>query len=213
VDIWPGHWQPLGTTVDDGGTNFALFSANATAVDLCLFDDKGTETRVPLHESTFQVWHGYVPGVEAGTRYGYRVDGEFDPTNGARFNASKLLADPYARAFDGAFELDDAVFDNNPRDSAALVPKSVVVHDQFDWGEDRSPAVAWPDTRHLCRAGAPSSYRLPDTARSHHHRAPARAPLCQRAGTTSPRIVELLGLQHARLLRTTRWLFVVRHSW
>jgi isoamylase len=146
VDIWPGHWQPLGTTVDDGGTNFALFSANATAVDLCLFDDKGTETRVPLHESTFQVWHGYVPGVGAGTRYGYRVDGEFDPTNGARFNASKLLADPYARAFDGAFELDDAVFENNSRDSAALVPKSVVVHDQFDWGEDRSPAVAWPDT-------------------------------------------------------------------
>ena len=146
MDIWPGHWQPLGTTVDDGGTNFALFSANATAVDLCLFDDKGTETRVPLHESTLQVWHGYVHGIGAGTRYGYRVDGEFDPTNGARFNASKLLADPYARAFDGAFELDDAVFENNSRDSAALVPKSVVEHDQFDWGEDRSPAVAWPDT-------------------------------------------------------------------
>ncbi len=146
MDIWPGHWQPLGTTVDDGGTNFALFSAHATAVDLCLFDDKGTETRVPLHESTFRVWHGYVPGVGAGTRYGYRVDGEFDPTNGARFKASKLLADPYARAFDGAFELDDAVFENDPRDSASLVPKSVVVHDPFDWGEDRLPAVTWPDT-------------------------------------------------------------------
>ena len=146
VDIWPGHWQPLGATVDDGGTNFALFSANATAVDLCLFDDNGIETRVPLRESTFRIWHGYVPGIGAGARYGYRVDGNFDPPNGAHFNASKLLADPYARAFDGAFEADDAVFENDPRDSAALVPKSVVVHDGFDWADDRSPAVSWPDT-------------------------------------------------------------------
>ncbi len=138
MDIWPGHWQPLGATVDDGGTNFALFSANATAVELCLFDDQGIETRVPLRESTFHVWHGYVPGVGAGTRYGYRVDGEFDPANGAHFNASKLLADPYARAFDGAFELDDAVFEKDPHDSAAFVPKSVVVHDEFDWGRRSS---------------------------------------------------------------------------
>jgi isoamylase len=146
VDIWPGHWQPLGATVDDGGTNFALFSANATAVDLCVFDDNGTQTRVPLRESTFHVWHGYLPGVGAGTRYGYRVDGTFDPSNGLHFNDNKLLADPYARAFDGAFVLDDAVFENNPRDSAAFVPRSVVVHDDFDWGKDRSPAVAWTDT-------------------------------------------------------------------
>jgi isoamylase len=146
VDIWPGHWQPLGATVDDGGTNFALFSANATGVELCVFDDSGTETRVPLRESTFHVWHGYLPGVGAGTRYGYRVDGEFNPSNGAHFNANKLLIDPYARALDGAFELDDAVFESDPRDSAAFVPKSVVVHDDFDWGKDRPPAVAWTDT-------------------------------------------------------------------
>jgi isoamylase len=146
VDIWPGHWQPLGATVDAGGTNFALFSANATAVDLCLFDDSGTETRLPLRQSTFHVWHGYVPGVGAGTRYGYRVDGEFNPSAGAHFNTSKLLSDPYARALDGAFELDDAVFEKDPRDSAAFVPKSVVVHDDFHWGKDRAPAVAWPDT-------------------------------------------------------------------
>jgi isoamylase len=146
VDIWPGHWQPLGATVDDGGTNFALFSANATAVDLCVFDDNGTQTRLPLQESTFHVWHGYLPGVGAGTRYGYRVYGEFDPNSGAHFKDEKLLADPYARAFDGAFELDDAVFEKDPRDSAAFVPRSVVVHDDFDWGKDRSPAVAWPDT-------------------------------------------------------------------
>ncbi|HEY5456357.1 MAG TPA: glycogen debranching protein GlgX [Acidothermaceae bacterium] len=146
MDIWPGHWQPLGATVDDGGTNFALFSANATAVDLCVFDDNGTETRVPLRESTFHVWHCYLPGVGAGTRYGYRVDGEFNPSNGAHFNHSKLLADPYARALDGVFQLDDAVFENNSRDSAAFVPKSVVVDDEFEWDDDRAPAIAWPDT-------------------------------------------------------------------
>ena len=146
MEIWPGHWQPLGATVDDGGTNFALFSANATAVDLCVFDDNGTETRVPLRESTFHVWHGYLPGVGAGTRYGYRVDGEFNPGSGAHFNINKLLADPYARAFDGAFQLNAAVFENDPHDSAAFVPKSVVVHDEFDWGNDRPPAFAWPDT-------------------------------------------------------------------
>jgi isoamylase len=146
VDIWPGHWQPLGATVDDGGTNFALFSANATAVDLCLFDDNGVESRVTLHESTYHVWHGYVPGVGAGTRYGYRVEGEFNPGAGLHFNATKLLVDPYARALDGAFELDDAVFEKNTSDSASFVPKSVVVHDEFDWGKDRLPAVAWPDT-------------------------------------------------------------------
>ena len=146
MESWPGDWRPLGATVDDGGTNFALFSANATAVDLCLFDDIGTETRVPLHGPTFHVWHGYVPGVGAGIRYGFRVDGAFNPADGVRFNKQKLLADPYARAFDGAFELDDAVFGTNPRDSAAFVPKSVVVHDEFDWGADRLPAVAWPDT-------------------------------------------------------------------
>ena len=146
MDIWPGHWQPLGATVDDGGTNFALFSANATGVELCVFDDQGTETRVPLRESTFHVWHGYLPGVGAGTRYGYRVDSTLAPSNGAHFNDNKLLADPYARAFDGTFELDDALFENDPHDSAEFVPRSVVVHDEFEWGKDRSPAIAWSDT-------------------------------------------------------------------
>ncbi|HEY3926726.1 MAG TPA: glycogen debranching protein GlgX [Acidothermaceae bacterium] len=146
MDIWPGRWQPLGATVDDGGTNFALFSANATAVELCVFDDNDTETRVPLRESTFHVWHGYLPGVGAGTRYGYRVDGEFNLSDGAHFNDNKLLVDPYARALDGSFELDDAVFENNSGDSAAFVPRSVVVQDDFDWSKDRAPATAWADT-------------------------------------------------------------------
>jgi isoamylase len=155
VEVWPGQWRPLGATADDGGTNFALFSKHAEAVDLCLFDDDGAETRVPLRESTYHVWHGYVPSVRPGTRYGFRVDGPFEPGRGARFNPSKLLTDPYARALDGPYILDDAVFGHpcgrddgvqDHRDSAKFVPKSVVVRDDFDWGDDHPPAVPWADT-------------------------------------------------------------------
>ena len=154
-EIWPGHWRPLGATPDDGGTNFALFSGFAEAVDVCLFDDDGGETRIPLRESTYHVWHGYLPGVQPGTRYGFRVDGPFDPGRGMRFNPSKLLVDPYARALDGEFIVDDAVFGYPPgrddtvqdhRDSAPFVPKSVVVRDDFDWAGDASPGVPWSDT-------------------------------------------------------------------
>jgi isoamylase len=170
VDTWPGRPFPLGATADDTGTgtdtgtNFALFSAHASAVDLCLFDDNGTESRVGLTASTFHVWHGYLPGIGAGARYGFRVDGDFDPCSGLRFNHNKLLVDPYARAIDGPFMLDDAVFgyprnaadpsgNNNQddaarddRDSAAFVSKSVVVRDNFDWATDQAPTVPWPDT-------------------------------------------------------------------
>ena len=155
MEIWPGHWRPLGATPDDGGTNFALFSETAEAVDVCLFDDAGSETRVPLRESTFHIWHGYLPGVRPGTRYGFRVDGPFDPARGLRFNPSKLLVDPYARALDGRFTLDDAVFGypkgrddtvQDHKDSAAFVPKSVVVRDGFAWAGDRKPETAWSDT-------------------------------------------------------------------
>jgi isoamylase len=151
---WPGRPAPLGATWDGEGTNFALFSSAAEAVDLCLFDDSGRETRIPLEESTFHVWHGYLPQVGPGQRYGFRVDGPFDPALGLRFNPSKLLVDPYARAMEGAFWLDDAVFGSVPgkdrvqqhRDSAPYVPKSVVVHDVFPWGDDHRPQHAWADT-------------------------------------------------------------------
>jgi isoamylase len=155
VDNWPGHWQPLGATADDNGTNFALFSEHAESVTLCLFDDAGTETRIPLTDSTNHVWHGYLPGVRPGTRYGFRVGGPFDPGRGLRFNPAKLLTDPYARAIDGPLVLDAAVFGypqgsddtvQDHLDSAQFVPKSVVVHDEFDWGDDHVPAVAWADT-------------------------------------------------------------------
>jgi isoamylase len=153
--MWPGRWRPLGATPDDAGTNFALFSQTAEAVDVCLFDDAGRETRVPLRESTYHVWHGYLPDVAPGARYGFRVDGPFDPSRGLRFNPSKLLADPYALALDGDLVLDDAVFGYPPgrddtqqdhRDSAPFVPKSVVVRDDFDWKGDRPPATPWDDT-------------------------------------------------------------------
>ena len=145
----------MGATWDGEGTNFALFSQGAEAVDLCLFDDEGPgETRIPLADSTFHVWHGYLPQVGPGQRYGFRVDGPFDPGRGQRFNPSKLLVDPYARAIEGAFVLHDAVFGSVPgrdfvqqhQDSAPYVPKSVVVQGAFPWGADPRPETAWADT-------------------------------------------------------------------
>ncbi|MEO6205775.1 MAG: glycogen debranching protein GlgX [Mycobacteriales bacterium] len=153
--LWPGRPHPLGATWDGEGTNFALFSSSAEAVDLCLIDANGVETRIPLEESTFHIWHGYLPQVGPGQRYGYRVDGPFDPARGLRFNPSKLLLDPYARAIEGDLRLDDAVFGSAPnkdrvqthRDSAPYVPTSVVVHDAFPWGEDHHrPHHLWSDT-------------------------------------------------------------------
>ncbi len=152
---WPGHWTPLGATPDADGTNFALWSRGAERVDLCLFDDDGTETRVPLEESTFHTWHGYLPRIRPGQRYGYRVHGPWEPYRSARFNAAKLLIDPYAKAVDGRYVLHDAVFGHrrdlddtvrDDRDSAPYVPRSVVVHDDFDWGADAPPATPWADT-------------------------------------------------------------------
>jgi isoamylase len=156
---WPGSQFPLGATWDGEGTNFALFAPAAESVELCLFDADG-ETRVPLVEVTYHVWHGYLPRVGPRQRYGFRVDGPFDPGNGLRWNSSKLLVDPYARALDGEFVLDDAVFGypankdhpdpvdtvQDHRDSAPYVPKSVVVHDAFPWGEDPRPLTPWADT-------------------------------------------------------------------
>jgi glycogen operon protein len=151
---WPGSPVPLGATWDGEGTNVALFTSGAEAVDVCLFDEEGRESRVGLEESTFHVWHGYLPQVGPGTRYGFRVDGPFDPSSGHRYNPHKLLLDPYARAIEGSLRLDDAVFGSVPghdavqdrRDSAPFVPRSVVVHDDFPWGDDRSPRTAWSDS-------------------------------------------------------------------
>ncbi len=113
MQIWPGERYPLGATYDGTGTNFAIFSEVAESVELCLFDewDLGTERRIQLHEVDAYVWHAYLPGVEPGQRYGYRVHGPYDPARGLRCNPRKLLLDPYAKAIDGDVQWDPAVYD------------------------------------------------------------------------------------------------------
>ena len=153
----PGAFHPLGATWDGHGVNFALFSEHATAVDLCLFDPEGRETRVPVACRTVYVWHLYVPGLGPGQRYGWRVHGPYAPEQGHRFNPNKLLVDPYARALDGGVDVrgpvygyardrgpDDRVFDD--RDDVASKPRSLVVDPAFDWSGDRPPRVPWHDT-------------------------------------------------------------------
>ncbi|GHA74381.1 glycogen operon protein GlgX homolog [Streptomyces termitum] len=163
--MWPGAPTPLGArcrTGPDGtrGTNFALWAGGAEAVELCLFDDDGAETRLPLTELTHEIWHGFVPGTGPGQRYGYRVHGRWDPWTGARWNPAKLLLDPYARAVDGDFALPPETYGHvrdwpqqhvadtvrDERDSAPHVPKGVVVRDDDDWSDDRRPKTPWQDS-------------------------------------------------------------------
>ena len=157
--IAEGLPYPLGATPSNDGVNFALFSAHATGVDLCLFDETGNEERerIALPEYTDEVWHVFVKGLKPGAVYGYRVHGPYEPENGHRFNANKLLLDPYAKAHvgelrwspelfgypmeDGENEDADLAFDE--RDSAPFMPKCVVVDSQFDWTEAATPRVAW----------------------------------------------------------------------
>ena len=134
---------------DSRGVVHTVSSADPL-VDLCVFEDAAggaaeVEHRIALEESTSQVWHGYLPGLAPGTRYGFRVDGPFDPAAGQRYDHSKLLLDPYARAVDGDLVLDDALLVPG-RDSAASVPRGVVVHDDFPWAHDRPPATPWSQT-------------------------------------------------------------------
>ncbi len=154
VATWPGSAYPLGATYDGVGTNFALFSNVAERVELCLFDDAGTEDRVTLHEMDGFVWHGYLPGIGPGQRYGYRVHGPYDPAAGHRCNPAKLLLDPYAKAIDGSVDWSPAVFsyqfgrpaERNDEDSAPHVPRSVVVNPYFDWGADRPPGTPYDES-------------------------------------------------------------------
>jgi isoamylase len=147
MEIWPGTPYPLGATYDGSGTNFALFSEVAEHVEVCLFAPDGTETRHRLTEVDGFVWHSFLPGVEPGQRYGYRVHGPDDPDRGLRCNPSKLLLDPYAKAIDGTIEWDESLFgyrfgdpdSANDADSAAHMPKCVVINPFFDWAADRAP--------------------------------------------------------------------------
>jgi isoamylase len=154
--VWPGQPRPLGASWDGAGTNFAVFAEGADAVELALLDEPGRERRVRLPEVTAFVWHGYVPEVRPGQRYGFRVHGPYDPDSGRRYNPAKLLLDPYARAIEGEVDWDPSMFGYpvggddlvpDDRDSAPHAPLSVVVHDSgFPWGDDRRPHVPWADT-------------------------------------------------------------------
>jgi len=158
--VWPGEPYPLGATWDGEGVNFALFSENGTAVELCLFDRPlgAAETaRITLKERTHRVWHAYLPDVRPGRLYGFRVHGPYEPGRGHRFNPQKLLLDPYVKAIAGRVEWNDAVFgyqvghpdldlSRDERDSAPFVPKGVVVDTSFVWGDDRPPRTPWNRT-------------------------------------------------------------------
>src|SRR5580700_6545326 len=159
IRIWEGTSNQQGATWDGLGVNFSLFSANATKVELCLFDPTGTHEiqRIELPEYTDEVWHGYLPDVGPGTVYAYRVHGPYEPEKGHRFNPNKLVLDPYAKAHIGQLKWgpelfgytlgaqgDDLTFDK--RDSAPLMPKCVVVDPAFTWVRDRRPTVPWDQT-------------------------------------------------------------------
>jgi isoamylase len=151
----PGSPDPLGATYDGAGVNFALYSENATKVELCLFGPKdGREKRILLPYRTNNVFHGYVAGLKPGQGYGFRVHGPYEPRAGHRFNPRKLLVDPYARQIRGELDYkaplqghaDDKDDSADVRDDGAGIPRSVVVDDRFDWGSDQPPRVSWADT-------------------------------------------------------------------
>ena len=157
--LLPGLPYPLGSTSDGLGVNFALFSAHAQKVELCLFDPRGRKEikRLVMPECTDEIWHGYLPDATQGLLYGYRVHGPYEPERGHRFNPNKLLIDPYARQLSGPLKWGDAVFGYrihsqrgdlsfDRRDSAALVPKGVVIEDTFNWNGDQRPNIPWSET-------------------------------------------------------------------
>jgi isoamylase len=159
AEIWPGEPFPLGAMWNGEGTNFSIFSENAERVELCLFDDADNELRLTLPERTAFNWHGFVPGVGPGQRYAYRVYGPYAPRDGARFNPAKLLIDPYAKAIEGPIDYraantlpyvptgaEDADLTRDDSDSAAAIPKSIVIDEGFDWEGDRHPKTPWHRT-------------------------------------------------------------------
>lgn len=198
----PGQPAPFGAHLRDNGVNFCLYSAHAEKVELCLFDETGSEQHLPLNARTGNLWHGFLPGAKAGQRYGYRVYGPFDPKKGHRFNPKKVLIDPSARAIDGVL-LDNARFTGgvdapDDRDSAVVAPKSVVVAGKFDWEEDKPPATPWGNTviyeahvRGLTRQHPHIPAALRGTYAGLAH--PVMLEYLQHLGVTA---IELLPVQH-----------------
>ncbi|MGP0128407.1 MAG: glycogen debranching protein GlgX [cyanobacterium endosymbiont of Rhopalodia musculus] len=157
IKLLPGNPYPLGASWDGKGTNFAIFSKNATRVDLCLFNNWGQETSIPLEEVSNYIWHGYIPGIKPGQHYGFRAHGPFDPTEGYRFNPKKLLIDPYAKAITSDVEHKEAIFGYrwncedqdltaSEIDDAPWVPKAVVIDESFNWEEDTLLKHPWHKT-------------------------------------------------------------------
>ena len=159
MEIWPGNPYPLGATYDGTGVNFAIFSEVAERIELCLIGERGKEVRIALPEVDGFVWHGFIPGIQPGQRYGFRVHGPYDPEGGPRCNPAKLLLDPYAKAVDGEMRGDQALFaydfddpegglddKANTEDSLGHTLTSVVINPFFDWGQDRSPHHEYHET-------------------------------------------------------------------
>jgi isoamylase len=162
TEVWPGRPFPLGATWDGPGTNFSIFSENADGVELCLFDEAGHESRVELDLRHAHVWHCYVPGIGPGQRYGYRVRGRYAPAEGHRFNPDKLLIDPYAKSIEGTVDWaadpnilpyvvgdagdEEADLERDDEDDSAVVPKSIVIDESFDWEGDVRPNIPFADT-------------------------------------------------------------------
>jgi glycogen operon protein len=158
MEVWPGTPFPLGAVWDGRGTNFSLFSEHAERVELCLFDDAGNEQRIELTERNVFNWHCYLPGVGPGQRYGFRVYGPYEPEQGKRFNPTKLVIDPYAKAIEGPVDYsvanvfpyvpdgEDADLYADDEDDAEAIPKGVVIDPGFDWENDRPPARPWSET-------------------------------------------------------------------
>ncbi|WP_299285006.1 glycogen debranching protein GlgX [uncultured Mucilaginibacter sp.] len=157
MNNYPGNPYPLGATLDNKGVNFALFAPGATAIQLCLFDDDGHETKIDVKECTHYIWHIYLPKLKAGQLYGYRVDGPYDPLNGLRYNACKVLIDPYAKSIAGPVKWHESLFGydiNDPNkdlsfsdvDNAEYIPKSVIIDERYDWEGDKLPDIPYHKT-------------------------------------------------------------------
>ncbi|MEU9043771.1 MULTISPECIES: glycogen debranching protein GlgX [unclassified Kitasatospora] len=154
MQVWPGTPYPLGATYDGAGTNFAVFSESADRIELCLLDEDGSETAVELRETDAFVRHAYLPGIQPGQRYGFRVHGPYNPGLGQRHNSAKLLLDPYAKAMSGNIDWDESVYGyhfgaperRNDLDSAPHTMHSVVINPYFDWGTDRPPRTDYHRT-------------------------------------------------------------------
>lgn len=210
LEVWPGKAYPLGATYDGFGTNFGVFSEVAERVELCLFDEEAdggsTETRIPLPEVDGFVWHGYLPNIEPGTRYGYRIYGPYEPAAGLRCNPNKLLLDPYSKAIDGTFDWNQSLFGypfgepegRNDDDSAASMPKSVVINPYFDWGTDRPPQREYADSviyeAHV-KGLTQTHPDIPDTIRGTYSAIahPAIIEHLQKIGATA---IELMPVHH-----------------